>query len=111
MSTSFSYDFAANHKNSPFQGKVNFPTGVFINNEFSAGSTGKTIELFNPSTAQKLTEISEATAEDVDRAVKAAQDAAENRWGQNVHGTERGRLLIRLAELVEEHADELAALE
>ncbi|TIA89643.1 hypothetical protein E3P99_01983 [Wallemia hederae] len=111
MTTSFAYDFAANHKNSPFQGKVNFPTGVFINNEFSAGSTGKTIDLFNPSTAQKLTEISEGTAEDVDRAVKAAQDAAENRWGQNVHGTERGRLLIRLAELVEEHADELAALE
>lgn len=109
--TTFAYDFAANHKNSAFKGKVDFSTGVFINNEFSAGSTGKTIDIVNPSTSKVITQISEGTAEDVDRAVRAGRDAYENRWGSKVHGTERGRLLIRLAELMEEHADELAALE
>ncbi|EOQ99765.1 hypothetical protein E3P92_01397 [Wallemia ichthyophaga] len=111
MSTTFQYDFAANHKNSDFQGKVNFPTGVFINNEFSAGSTGKSIDIVNPSTSKVITQISEGTADDVDRAVRAARDAHDNRWGTTVHGSERGRLLIRLADLMEEHADELAALE
>ncbi|TIB90445.1 indole-3-acetaldehyde dehydrogenase [Wallemia mellicola] len=109
--TTFQYDFAANHKNSAFQGKVDFPTGVFINNEFSSGSTGKSIDVINPTTSNTVTKISEGTAEDVDRAVAAAHDAFENSWGLNVHGTERGRLLVRLADLMEKHADELAALE
>ena len=58
-----------------------------------------------------MTQISEGTSEDVNRAVEAAEHASDTVWGLNSNGSERGKLLIKLAELMEEHADELAALE
>ena len=48
---------------------------------------------------------------DVDLAVKAAQKAYDESWGLNVPGLQRGKLLTKLADLVEDHAAELAALE
>jgi aldehyde dehydrogenase (NAD+) len=58
-----------------------------------------------------ITKIAEGTAKDVDRAVAAAKHAYDTSWGLKVPGTARGKLLNRLADLLEEHADELAALE
>ncbi len=55
--------------------------------------------------------ISEATAKDIDLAVDAAQHAYNTAWGLKVPGNERGKLLTKLAILMEENADELAALE
>jgi len=55
--------------------------------------------------------VSEATARDVDIAVEAAQKAFDTVWGLNTPGNVRGALLNKLALLMEQHADELAALE
>lgn len=58
-----------------------------------------------------ITSIAEGTAKDVDRAVVAAKRAFDNSWGLKVPGSERGKLLGKLADLLEAHSDELAALE
>jgi aldehyde dehydrogenase (NAD+) len=58
-----------------------------------------------------ITKVSEATEEDVDIAVDAAQKAFETTWGLNASGNVRSNLLWRLAELMERNFDELAALE
>jgi aldehyde dehydrogenase (NAD+) len=67
--------------------------------------------VFNPSTGQVAARISEGTPADVDRAVVAARRAFETTWGLHAPGAERGRLMNKLADLMEAHADELAALE
>ena len=58
-----------------------------------------------------ITSIAEGTAKDVDRAVVAAKRAFDSSWGLKVPGSERGKLLSKLADLLETHSDELAALE
>ena len=58
-----------------------------------------------------ITSIAEGTAKDVDRAVAAAKHAFETSWGLKVPGARRGELLNKLADLLEQHTDELAALE
>ena len=58
-----------------------------------------------------IASIAEGTAKDVDRAVSAAKHAFETSWGLKVPGARRGELLNKLADLIELHADELAALE
>lgn len=65
----------------------------------------------NPSTERKIGQIAAATDKDVDVAVQAAQKAFETTWGLRTPGTERGKLMFKLAALIEEHADELAAVE
>ena len=58
-----------------------------------------------------ITSVSEGTPADVDRAVKAARRAYETSWGLKAPGGVRAKLLGNLANLVDEHFDELAALE
>ena len=58
-----------------------------------------------------ITSVSEATAKDVDAAVDAAQKAFDTVWGLNAPGSQRSILLGKLAKLLEDNADELAALE
>ena len=58
-----------------------------------------------------MTKIAAASAKDVDVAVKAARHAYKTAWGQKVSAYERGRLLYKLADSLEKHADELTALE
>lgn len=65
----------------------------------------------DPGRTTELGEISAASPKDVDIAIAAAQKAYDTAWGLKVPGTERGKLLLKLADLVEKHADELAALE
>jgi hypothetical protein len=62
-------------------------------------------------TGKVITTIAEGTAQDVDRAVAAAKHAYESSWGLKVPGAQRGKLLNKLADLIETHADELASLE
>lgn len=88
-----------------------FPGGLFINGEFVAGEGGKTIEVVNPSTGEKIGEVSEASPKDVDRAVQAAQKAYDTTWGLNCSGRDRGRMLIQAAEIMEKNIDEIAAVE
>jgi aldehyde dehydrogenase (NAD+) len=70
---------------------------------------GTTFPAGNPATGEKITDVAEAHADDVDRAVQAAKRAFPS-WSRTT-GVERNRLLNKLADLVEQHADELAAVE
>ena len=67
--------------------------------------------MINPTTGKLLTRASEGTSKDVDIAVVAAHKAYETVWGLNCPGAERGRLLTKLADLMDTHRDQYAALE
>ncbi|KAI9100586.1 aldehyde dehydrogenase domain-containing protein [Phlyctochytrium arcticum] len=84
-------------------------TGLFINNEFVPSSSGKTFETVDPSTGKVITDVQEAGAEDVDRAVEAAQTALPA-W-QRLPAADRGKLLWTLADLIDSHSQNLAHLE
>jgi phenylacetaldehyde dehydrogenase len=72
---------------------------------------GRTIDVIDPSSGRKIATIPACSEADVQRAVAAAHRCFESREWQTMRPLDRGRLLERLALLVEEHADELAALE
>lgn len=83
---------------------------LFINGNFVAPKNQGYFPSINPSNEKKLTEIAEAAAADVDRAVKAARAAYDKVW-RKMPGRERGKYLFRIARLLQEHARELAVLE
>src|SRR5438067_8059667 len=87
------------------------PGRLLINGQWLEGS--KMFNTVNPATAEVLTQIVEASAEDVDRAVQAARSAFEDRSGRwrKMSASERGRLIWKLADLVDKNIDELAELE
>ena len=86
------------------------PTGLFINNDFLKAKSGKTFEAINPATSKSICEVQEASDEDVDIAVSAARAAFDGAWG-DLHPSERGKLLTKLADLIEEDAEMLGAVE
>src|SRR6476661_5799901 len=83
---------------------------LFIGGRFVAPKSGKYFDSINPATEEKLAEIAEANARDVDRAVKAARRAYEKVWGK-MPGRERAKYLYRIARLIQEKSRELAVLE
>lgn len=94
----------------PQTGKYEQPTGLFINGEFVKGADGKTFESINPSTEKPIVAVHEATEKDVDIAVSAARKAFEGTW-RHVTPEQRGRYLVKLADLFERDLDQLAAIE
>lgn len=94
----------------PQTGEYEQPTGLFINNEFVKAVDGKTFEVINPSDESVICSVQEATEKDVDIAVAAARKAFEGEW-RNVTPEQRGKYLCKLADLFEENADLLAAVE
>ncbi|KAF4221920.1 hypothetical protein CNMCM8980_006194 [Aspergillus fumigatiaffinis] len=86
------------------------PLGLFINNEFVPGVEGKTFETINPHDEKPIVAVHEATEKDVDIAVEAARKAFKGAW-KDVIPSERGRLLTRLADLLERDMDTIAAVE
>ncbi|SPL69983.1 aldehyde dehydrogenase family protein [Acinetobacter stercoris] len=87
----------------------NINTQLFIDGKFIAAKNGGTIDVLNPANGELITKIAAAEAEDVDLAVKAAQKAFPV-WAETP-AAERGRLLLKLADLIEENLEELAQLE
>jgi len=87
------------------------PGRLLINGQWVDG--GKTFDTVNPATGEVLTQIVDASPTDVDHAVDAARRAFEGKNGpwRKMPASERGRLIWRLADLVEQHIDELAELE
>lgn len=83
---------------------------LLIDGEWSAPARGRYFRTPNPATELDIAEIAMAEAEDVDRAVRAARKAFTGEW-QNMSRSTRGRLIERLAVLIDEHADELAQIE
>src|SRR5437879_5996971 len=87
------------------------PGRLLIDGHWVDGS--KKFDTINPATGEVLTQVVEASREDVDRSAQAARRDFEDRGGpwRKMSASERGRLIWRLADLVEKHIDELAELE
>ncbi|KAJ3100603.1 aldehyde dehydrogenase (NAD(P)(+)) ald5 [Phlyctochytrium bullatum] len=85
------------------------PTGLFINNKFVPSLAGQKFKTVDPATGEVICEVYEALKEDVEVAVTAAKKAFKT-WGK-VNPSERGRLLYKLADLLEQNKEEIAALE
>jgi len=83
---------------------------MFINGEFVNSSSGETVKDINPATGEVIAETQRATVEDTDRAVAASLKAFEEVWF-NVTPGERSAMLLKIADAIEEDADELARLE
>jgi 1-pyrroline dehydrogenase len=81
----------------------------FVGGERVDSAGGATMEVLNPSTGDVIAEVARSTAEDADRAVEAAKNALPE-WLETTPG-ERADMLFKLADLIEENAEELAALE
>ncbi|MBK1989805.1 aldehyde dehydrogenase family protein [Sphaerospermopsis aphanizomenoides BCCUSP55] len=86
------------------------PTQLLINNEWVESVSRRRFATINPATGEVICEVAEADAADVDKAVQAARNAFNGEW-RKISATERGNLLYRLADLIEENTDELARLE
>lgn len=83
-------------------------TQLFIDGEWS--DAAETFEDLNPSTGRLLAKVANGSAQDVDRAVRAARAALQGAWG-DTPGVARGAMLNKLADLIERDAAELARLE
>jgi aldehyde dehydrogenase (NAD+) len=86
-------------------------TKLLINNEWVSSSSGKTFPTINPATGEEICRVAEADSADVDRAVKAARTAFDRGPWRRMAAADRGQMLHRLADLIEQNADELAQLE
>jgi aldehyde dehydrogenase (NAD+) len=86
-------------------------TKLLINNRWIPSESGKTFATINPATGEEICQIAEADAADVEKAVRAARAAFEHGPWRKMPASQRGRLLHRLADLIEANADELATLE
>ena len=87
------------------------PGKLLIDGQWVDGS--KTFDTVNPATGEVLTQIVEASGADVDQTVAAARRAFDSKGGawRKMSASERGRLIWKLADLIEQHIDELAELE
>jgi aldehyde dehydrogenase (NAD+) len=90
--------------------KIQDRNKLFIGGEFVAPKSDKYFATINPATGERLADIAEANAADVDLAVKTARKAYTQTWSK-LSGRERGRYLFRIARLIQERARELAVLE
>jgi aldehyde dehydrogenase (NAD+) len=84
--------------------------GLFVDGEFGPADSGRTFATVNPATEEPLTQVAEAGAADVNRAVAAARAAYEQVWGP-MPGSERAKYLYRIARILQERAREFAVLE
>ncbi len=83
---------------------------MVIGDQKLAGETGATLDVFNPATGQKIAEVPNGTAQDVDKAVTAARAALKGEWSQMLPA-DRQRVMLKLADLIEANGEELAQLE
>jgi 1-pyrroline dehydrogenase len=81
----------------------------FIGGQWVESSTGETIEVLNPATGEVIAEVPRSSAEDVGRAVDAAKEAWSDWKGKTPR--DRMELLLALADVIDEHGEELARLE
>src|ERR1700682_4505685 len=93
------------------------PTGkisaskLLITGQWVNSTSGKTFPTINPATGEVITQVAEADAPDVDKAVSAARAAFENSAWRKMSASRRDNLRDKLADLIEKNADDLAQLE
>jgi aldehyde dehydrogenase (NAD+) len=83
---------------------------LLIDGRHVVSASGRTFKSLNPATGQVIATIAEGNEIDVDRAVAAARRAFEGRW-RTMRAAERGHILLKWAELLRQHADEISELE
>jgi len=84
---------------------------MLINGKWVDSASGKTFPTYNPATGEVLANVAEGDREDINRAVSAARAAFDKGPWRNTTPSERGRLIWKLADLIEKHAEEFAQLE
>ncbi|MEC7356754.1 MAG: aldehyde dehydrogenase family protein, partial [Planctomycetota bacterium] len=84
---------------------------LLIDGEWVPAASGKRLDVTNPATGEKLSSVAEGDSEDVQRAVIAARRAFESGPWSKVTTSERGKMIWKLADLLEAHLDEFAELE
>jgi phenylacetaldehyde dehydrogenase len=84
---------------------------MLINGKWVNAASGKTFPTYNPSTGEVLAHVAEGDKEDIDRAVAAARAAFDKGPWRKITASERGRIVWKLADLLEKHAEEFAQLE
>jgi len=84
---------------------------LMINNEWVNASDGGTFDTLNPATGEVIAKVAHATVKDVDVAVRVARKALETGPWSRMDAADRGRLMFKLADRIEQEAAELAALE
>src|SRR5688572_19783522 len=82
----------------------------FINGQWVAASSGQTLPVLDPSTAETFDHLARGNAADIDQAVASARAALTGPWGR-LTATERGRILLKMSALILARAEELAQLE
>ncbi len=87
------------------------PHRLLIGGRWVEAASGKTFPSFNPATGEILAQVAEGDREDIDRAVRAARRAFESGPWRKMTPSERGKLVWKLADLIEAHAEEFAQLE
>ena len=87
------------------------PRKMLIGGRWLEAVSGKTFPTYNPDTGEVLAQVAEGNSAEVDRAVTAARKAFEGGPWRTLTASERGRLIWKLADLVESHLEEFAQLE
>jgi aldehyde dehydrogenase (NAD+) len=105
MSTAYDYD-----RQSPVAAWLAKPLKLLIDGRHVPSASGRTFKSLNPATEQVIATVAEGNAEDVERAVAAARRAFEGPW-RTMRASERGSILLKWAQLLRDHADEIAELE
>ncbi|KAK1909249.1 hypothetical protein P3342_011328 [Pyrenophora teres f. teres] len=91
--------------------KYRQPRGLFINNEFVKSKSGETITTINPSDESEIASVYAAGPEDVNDAVAAARKAFNDPSWRDMDTSDRGDLLYKFAELIDQHKETLATIE
>ncbi|MBW8870012.1 MAG: aldehyde dehydrogenase family protein, partial [Acidobacteriales bacterium] len=86
------------------------PRKMLINGNWVEAVSGKTFPTYDPSTGEVLAQVAEGDKADIDLAVKAARKAFEGPW-RKMSASQRGRLIWKLGDLIDEHLEEFAYLE
>ncbi len=87
------------------------PKKMLIGGQWVEAASGKTFPTYNPATGEVLAQVAEGDAEDINRAVKAARKAFESEPWLRMTPSDRGRLVWKLADLIEAHLEEFAELD
>src|SRR5579863_5636082 len=92
-------------------GYISATRKMLINGKWVEAASGKTFPTYNPATGDVLSQIAEGDAEDINRAVNAARAAFDTGPWSQISAAERGKLIWKLADLIEKNAEEFAQLE
>jgi len=87
------------------------PKRLYVGGQWVEAASGRTFATLNPATGEELAQVAEGDAEDIDRAVRAARAAFESGPWPRMTAADRGSLIWRIADLIEQHGEEFAQLE